>query len=164
MEAVRLRAGADALQAAVDLLDAQGAALLRQGYAARLWQVLRGLGAPALVRWQLRCANALGNPTALAEIQLLGVDSDSDPLSWARTLLAQGDIEAAVPYAEQILSDDADPERRGHAALILSACLIHQGRFKRAQDVLATSALKVDRKSTRLNSSHTDISRMPSSA
>ena len=35
---------------------------------------------------------------------------------------------------------------------------------KVGQAVLVMEAMKIDRKSTRLNSSHTDISRMPSSA
>ena len=69
--------------------------------------------------------------------------------------------EAALAWDEQtgaILYEKNIDERRPVASLskLLSALAI--------RDTLSTSAVVVDRKSTRLNSSHTDISRMPSSA
>ena len=51
-----------------------------------------------------------------------------------------------------------------HPALTLSGKRRGKHKFRNADEARKARELESDRKSTRLNSSHTDISRMPSSA
>ena len=52
----------------------------------------------------------------------------------------------------------------GHVSAVEALMVIKEAKARGIQHVVATHGMGGDRKSTRLNSSHTDISRMPSSA
>ena len=88
-------------------------------------------------------------------------DANSMALAAERLGLSQSAVSQSIKSLEedlglQLMDREVRPARPTHAGRVLhgvSASLLSQAR-----------AAMEDRKSTRLNSSHTDISRMPSSA
>ena len=81
-------------------------------------------------------------------------------------LVRQGDVLVEIdprPFQAQLTQVEGQMARDN--ALLTNARIdLDRYRILLAQDSIAKQQLDTDRKSTRLNSSHTDISRMPSSA
>lgn len=118
LAAIAMLAAAGASDRVLALLEERGAALLANGYAARLWAGLGEAGSPELEGWQLRCAAQLGNPTVLALAHEPGRDTPEDRLAWAGTLLARGKPDAAIAHVSGLT--DA-PGRLGALAALIAA-------------------------------------------
>ena len=95
------------------------------------------------------------------------------PISWAyvRLMGAEGLTRAtavavlAANYVAARLGDHFPVLHRGENGLVAHECILDvRGITKDTGVTVDDVAKRLDRKSTRLNSSHTDISRMPSSA
>lgn len=126
------------------LLAAQGDRFLALGYAPRLWQVLRKRELSRFDEWRLRCAAELGNPTALAQVQAPVGAEPMERLAWARTLLAEGDIEGALSELDEGgilgtsdgLGNHVDAGVQVEAIVLKAEALRFAGRSSEALDVL----------------------------
>lgn len=144
LEAARLLVALDRADALAGLLDARGDRLVAQGYAPRLWKVLREVDEPRVREWQLRCAAELGNPTALAQVRKPAGRDAGEILAWARTLRAQGDIDDAIARAQQVLAEPAaapGSDLHTDAGFLLASCFRHVARYDDARAVLDAIAV-----------------------
>lgn len=137
LEAVRLLALTDRAADLASLLDAGGAVLISHGYAPRLWSVLRGTEAPELHEWRLKCAAELGNPTALAQVRAPKGSRYGERLAWARTLLAEGDMEGSLEVLDELVGSGPDSHNvHAEGVLLRAEALRRLGRHREAHDVL----------------------------
>ena len=79
-------------------------------------------------------------------------------LSWGSNAFQSYDIPAAYSFPTRIAIHKAAN------IWFIESNLNRIGRYQPAEGIFSGYDIPTDRKSTRLNSSHTDISRMPSSA
>ena len=85
----------------------------------------------------------------------------ADVLDPTRALVARGHIDAALAALQSL--SPTEPRERAAALMLKGQALARADRHQEALEVYADAAT-TDRKSTRLNSSHSSVSRMPSSA
>lgn len=114
------------------LLQRWGEVLLSKGYAPRLFKTLQGVRVDSINVWHLRCAAELGNPTALAKISAPRTKGGAEQLTWARTLLAEGDIQGVLETVDSVLEVPGE-EKTGtdeiKASLLKANALYLLGRY-----------------------------------
>jgi tetratricopeptide (TPR) repeat protein len=150
LEGARLLVALDRVEALAALLDRCAERLVAEGYAPRLFQVVREVDDPRVVAWQLRCAAELGNPTALGQVHAPAGREPDEVLAWARTLLAQGDVDEAITRARQVLSGaEAGTPLYDEASFLLASCLRHASRHAESAAALEAIAGRDEQTSLR---------------
>ena len=143
VEAARQNLEAGAFDALVTLLDAHTDALFAEAQAPRLFAVIRNARDRRLVRYQLRCAAELGNPTALGVVDAPRDPGPEEHLAWATTLYGKGEINEARALARDIRAAAESSDDRVlacDAALLEARCLAHQNDPARAARLLEAQA------------------------
>ena len=123
-----------------DLLGAHGDRLLARGHAPGLWQIVVHLADPTIKRFRMRCAAELGNPTAIAEVQVPFEPDAPERLAWAHTLYAQGDLSGASLEAFESARQAAgagDVRTTIESALLAARCQSSYGTPERAETTLS---------------------------
>ena len=140
LEALRLLSALGQVDELCEALDARADELVALGLAPAVWSIIAELADERLVRWQLRLAAELGNPTALAKVSQPSADSLEDKLVWAQTLRAQGDLVAASELSRAVYEEALGAGNLSVAVLaglLRARCLSHDGHWERAEDALA---------------------------
>ena len=123
-----------------ELLSTHGDRLLARGHAPGLWQIVAHLADPTIKRFRMRCAAELGNPTAIAEVEVPFEPDAGERLAWAHTLYAQGDLSAASLEAFEAARQAAgmgDVRTTIEGALLAARCQSSYGTPERAETTLA---------------------------
>lgn len=127
VEGVRLLLDDSQIDEVVAFLDERAERLIETGYAPRLWKLLEPRADERLAGWRVRCATALGNPTALYKVQQPRGATPQERVEWAHTLFMQGQIEDARAIAEEIREQAREPRDRFEGGLLAARCLAVRG-------------------------------------
>lgn len=125
----------------VGMLDTWGERLLASGGGSQLWALLEAHPDRRLAGWRLRCAVALGQPALLAQLDPPVGSAPSERLLWARGLLIQGKVQAAMELASDLHGaghDGHDGRVMVEAGLLVVECLSARRMYRKAVVLLAT--------------------------
>lgn len=142
IDAIRMFLELGLFEDAAQLLDRRGDALMRAGYALRLWKLLEPVSDDRLARWRLRCAADLGNPTVLGKVREPQKPDIADRVAWAQTLYMQGQLAQAAELGAELSSElrgGDQVELELAAGLLYARCLAllgERGRALRQLDLL----------------------------
>ncbi len=138
LDGARQHLGTGKTAEVVTMLDTWGERLLSSGSAAQLWALLEPHPDRRLAGWRLRCAVALAQPDLLAQLDPPVHSGPEEQLLWARGLLIQGQVEAAIDLASDLHAARHGERMTVEAGLLVVECMSSCRRYREAAALLDT--------------------------